>query len=95
MMRKRLMRGILVFGVALGLIPSPALAFQCPSLVKQAGDAMARMKGDDAKLGQAKDLVVQAQKLHNTGQHAESVKKANEALELLGVKGPARKRYSY
>lgn len=98
-MMKRLMIQIVVFGMALALITSPALAFQCPLLIKQANDAIAKMKTDDAKLKQAKGLVAEAQTLHNTGQHAESTRKANEALTLLGVKGeskpPAKKGYSY
>ncbi len=89
-MQKRLMTEIAAFTMVLGLITSPALAFQCPTLIKQANDALAK----------AKKLVDEAQKLHETGQHAESVKKANEALLLLGVKkaqaeSPPRKGYSY
>jgi hypothetical protein len=98
-MMKLLITGIGVCVIALGLITSPALAFQCPGLIKQADEAMAKMKADDAKIKQAKDLVAEAQRLHNAGQHAESVSKANEALVLLGVKAgskpPARKGYSY
>lgn len=92
---KRLMTGICVFGIALGLIASPALAFQCPGLIAQA----------NAKLKQVQDLVAEAQRLHNAGQHGESVRKANEALGLLKEvklkdvkeesKPPARRGYSY
>lgn len=98
-MLKRVTRWIVVFGVTLGLTTNSALAFQCPSLIKQANEAMAKMKADDPKLKQAKDLVAEAQRLHDSGQHAESVKKANEALALLGAraepKPPARRGYSY
>lgn len=72
-MVKRLMSGIFVFGIAIGLLASPALAFQCPVLIQQA----------NAKLKKVQDLVAEAQRLHNAGQHAESVKKANAALGLL------------
>lgn len=98
-MAKRLMTGIGIFGVVLGLIASPAAAFQCPSLIKQADEAIAKMKADDARVKQARALVAEAQRLHTVGQHADSVKKANEALVLLGVKTepkpPARRGYSY
>lgn len=98
-MMKRLMTGSSVLGIILALITSPALGFQCPGLIKQANDAMARMKAGDTKLKQAQDLVADAQRLHNAGQHAESVKKAKEALALLGGTGesqpPARRGYSY
>jgi hypothetical protein len=89
---KRLMTGIGVFGIALGLFTSPALAFRCPLLIKQATDAMAKTKAEDGKVKQAKELVAEARRLHDAGQHGESVKKANEALGLLGVKGSG---YSY
>ena len=98
-MMSRLITGIGVCGIAVVLITSSALAFQCPVLIKQANEAVAKMKGDDAKFKQAKDLIAEAQRLHNAGQHADSVKKANEALVLLGViaesKPPAKKGYSY
>ncbi len=94
-MRKPLMTWIGVFGIVVGVIASPVLAFQCPALINQANEAMTKVKADDAKLKQAKDLVAEAQKLHNAGQHAESVKKANEALALLGVTAPSRRGYSY
>lgn len=91
-MMKRLVTGIGAFAVALGLVTSPALAFRCPMLIKQANDAMAKMKAEDGKVKQAKELVAQAQRLHDSGQHGESVTKANEALGLLGVKAIG---YSY
>lgn len=94
-MMKRLMTGMGIFGIALALIASPALAFRCPTLIKQADDAMAAMRADDTKLKEAKKLTAEAQRLHDGGRHAESVKKAEEALALLGVKAPARRGYSY
>lgn len=96
---KRLMMALSGFGIMFGLLTSPVVAFQCPTLIKQANEAMAKMNPDGAKVKQAKDLVIEAQRLHNAGQHADSVKKANDALALLGVKGepkpPARRGYSY
>ncbi len=40
---------------------------------------------------QGKDKLAEAQKLHDSGKHGDSVKTANEALALLGVK-PAEKK---
>lgn len=94
-MRKPLRTSIGVVGIGVGVIASPALAFQCPALINQANEAMAKAKASDGKLTQAKDLVAHAQRLHDAGQHAESIKKANEALALLGVTAPARRGYSY
>ncbi len=63
-----------------------ALAFQCPGLIKQGRDAAAKMDAKDAKVAKAVSMLDQAESLHKAGKHAESVKEANEALGLLGVK---------
>jgi hypothetical protein len=49
------------------------------------------MKADDPKVKEANAKLAEAQKLHDGGKHADSVKTANEALALLGVK-PAEKK---
>ena len=46
---------------------------------------------DDPKAKEATAKLTEAQKLHDDGKHADSVKKANEALTLLGV-NPAEKK---
>ena len=88
-MTRRLMTAIAVFALALGPMAGPAPAFQCPVLIKQGREALAK----------AQALLDEAQKLHDGGQHAESVKKANEALVLLGVRKAQaespRKGYGY
>ena len=68
-----------------------AMASTCPLLIKQGKDAAAKMKADDAKVKEANAKLAEAQKLHDAGKHADSVKTANEALALLGVK-PAEKK---
>ena len=68
-----------------------AMASTCPLLIKQGKDAAAKMNADDPKVKEANTKLVEAQKLHDDGKHADSVKKANEALALLGVK-PAEKK---
>lgn len=72
--------------VALALTGGPALAGSCPTLIKAGRDAAAKMKADDPKVKQANAKLDEAQKLHDGGKHADSVKTANEALALLGVK---------
>jgi hypothetical protein len=62
-----------------------ALASNCPVLIKQGKDAAATMKADDPKVKAANAKLAEAQKLHDGGKHADSVKTANEALALLGV----------
>jgi hypothetical protein len=44
------------------------------------------MNPDDPKVKEANAKLAEAQKLHDAGKHADSVKTANEALALLGVK---------
>ena len=46
-MMKRFLLGIGSIGLALGLLVSPAWAFECPSLIQEANEAMAKIKGDE------------------------------------------------
>jgi len=79
------MKALVIAIVALALLAGPALANQCPLLIKQLNDAVSKMKADDSKVAQAKPLIAEAQKLHDSGQHAQSVAKADEAAKVLGV----------
>jgi hypothetical protein len=67
-----------------------AMASTCPLLIKQGKDAAAKMNADDPKVKEANAKLAEAQKLHDAGKHADSVKTANEALALLGVKPAAK-----
>ena len=81
------MMKILVIAVAvLTLLAGPAMANQCPLLIKQLNDAVGKMKADDAMVAKAKPVIAEAQKLHDGGKHADAVKKAEEAAKILGVK---------
>jgi len=81
-----------VTAVVIGLAFSGvALASNCPVLIKQGKEAAAKMKADDPKVKDANAKLAEAQKLHDSGKHTDSVKTANEALALLGVK-PAEKK---
>ncbi len=66
--------------LALGV---PAYASKCPALMKQANEQMAKMDQNSDKVKKAKSLVEEADKLHKAGNHADSVKKAEEALSTL------------
>ncbi len=78
---------VLVIAVALlAFLAGPAMANQCPLLIKQLNDAVAKMKADDPKVVQAKGKIAEAQKLHDGGKHADSVSTAEEAAKILGVK---------
>lgn len=78
---------VLVIALAvLTLLVGPAMASQCPLLIKQLNEAVGKMKADDAMVQKAKPLIAEAQKLHDAGKHADAVKKAEEAAKVLGVK---------
>ncbi len=64
-------------------VGAPAYAFKCPSLIRQANEQMAKMDQNSDAVKQAKALIEEADKLHKAGSHAESVKKAEEALARL------------
>jgi len=63
-----------------------ATANMCPTLVKQGRDAAATMDANSDKVKKAVSMLDKAEALHKEGKHADSVKQANEALDLLGVK---------
>jgi hypothetical protein len=59
-------------------------ANQCPLLIKQLNDGIAKM-ADKGKAAEAQKLVAEAQKLHEEGKHADSVKKCDEAAKVAGI----------
>ena len=56
-----------------------AFASSCPKVIKETREAAAKMKADDPKVKKAVAKLDEAQKLHDGGKHAESLKLANEA----------------
>ena len=80
---RRTMTGVLTVALALGLIAGPALAGQCPLLIKQIADATGNRL--DAAANSAKELAAEADALHKAGKHADSVKKAQEAATAAGL----------
>ncbi len=83
------MRGNVIASIALGVAiafggATVASANQCPLLIKQLNDGIAKVS-DKAKADEAKKLVAEAQKLHDAGKHAESVAKCDEAAKIAGI----------
>jgi hypothetical protein len=66
-------------------LPGPAGAFQCPLLIKQLTDQVAKLPPDDARVKQATPLIAEARKLHAEGSHAKSIAAADEAAKALGI----------
>ena len=72
--------------VALAFTAGVAFASSCPKVIKEGREAAAKMKADDPKVKAAVAKLDEAQKLHDGGKHADSLKLANEAAADLGVK---------
>jgi hypothetical protein len=81
---KRIM-AVIALGIAIAFGAGVASAAQCPLLIKQLNEGIAKMS-DKGKADQAKKLVAEAQKLHDEGKHAESVAKCEEAATVVGMK---------
>jgi len=77
------MRKLVMALAMVGLLAGPALANQCPLLVKQIMDATAGKTDDASKKAVA--LANEAKALHETGKHADSVKKAQEAAAAINL----------
>jgi hypothetical protein len=69
--------------VTVALTGSVAMASSCPKVIKEGRDAAAKMPKDDPKVKGALAKLDEAQKLHDTGKHTESLAKANEAVADL------------
>ncbi|MGH7355589.1 MAG: hypothetical protein ACRELS_13560 [Candidatus Rokuibacteriota bacterium] len=72
--------------LSVALMSGAALASGCPKVIKEGRDAAAKMTAGDPKVKGAVAKLDEAQKLHDAGKHAESLKTANDALAELGVK---------
>lgn len=81
---RRLIMAVATGALGLVLSAGPALAFQCPTLIKQINDAAGNRF--DAGAASAKALAAQADALHKAGKHAESIAKADEAAKAMGLK---------
>ena len=58
----------------------------CPVLIKQGRDAATTMNQSDPNVKNALTKLDRAAALHKEGKHVDSMREANEALTLLGVK---------
>ena len=77
------MRHLALALAVVGLLAGPALANQCPLLIKQVMDATAGKTDDASKKAVA--LAAEAKTLHAAGKHAESVAKADEAAKAINL----------
>lgn len=77
------MRMLLMALAIVAIAALPALANQCPLLVKQVQDATAGKTDPASKKAMA--LANEAKALHDSGKHAESVAKADEAAKAINL----------
>jgi hypothetical protein len=85
-------RAVLVAVVLWSFLGAPAAAFQCPQLIKRAQDELGALPPPKApshavnrepQVKLIRERLAAAQAAHDKGSHGESVKLANEALEML------------
>ena len=69
--------------VSLMFTAGAAMASSCPKIIKEGRDAASKMKADDPKVKAVVAKLDEAQKLHDAGKHADSLKLANEAAADL------------
>ena len=82
---KRLMAVVAVV-VAIAFVGvTLAEAGQCPLLIKQLKEGVAKVSDTKTKASVDK-MIAEAEKLHADGKHAESVKKCEEAAKAAGIK---------
>ena len=77
------MKNLVMALAMVSLLAGPALANQCPTLIKQVTDATAGKTDDASKKAVA--LANEAKALHDAGKHAESVAKADEAAKAINL----------
>jgi hypothetical protein len=82
---KRMM-AILAMVVAVAFVGATIVeANQCPLLIKQLKEGVVKVS-DPKKKADVEKMIAEAEKLHASGKHAESVKKCEEAAKVAGIK---------
>ncbi len=79
------MRAVLIALILPLALVAPAQAFQCPLLIKQLTDQVAKLPPDDPRVKKARPLIEEARKLHAEGSHAKSIAAADEAAKALEI----------
>ena len=64
----------------------PVWARTCPKLIKEGRELLAQSKLAQSEKNKAKSLIDESEKLHDGGDHGQSMKKIKEALTLLKKK---------
>jgi hypothetical protein len=73
-----------IIAVALSLFSAqPLWARTCPKLIKEGKDVLAKTKLSDPEKNKIRNLIDESEKLHDAGDHDQSLAKIKEALALL------------
>lgn len=77
-----------IFAAAVAMIATigPASANSCPTLIQEGRDLLSKANYSKTEAAKITALLDESEKLHNSGDHGASVRKANEALLLLKKK---------
>ncbi len=76
---------LLAGGITLGL-SAPAFAFQCPSEMAEIDQALQTAELSDEQRQRVEELRAEGERLHEQGQHQESLDTLAQAQEILGIK---------
>lgn len=79
------MKKFVIAAALVAALVTPALANQCPKLMKKIDAAMATAQVDDATKTKVMALYEKGKTEHEAGDHAASEADLNAALKLLGM----------
>ncbi len=80
------MKRLFIAVAVLVVMTSPAFAKHCPADAKIIDEALGKATGlTSTQMTQVKELHDKGMALHNSGNHAESIKVLHEATKILGV----------
>ena len=83
-MRHHLASSIMT-AIVLGLgVTAPAFAFRCPTVIAELQAKLAEAELGDAERAQVEELIAEGQRLHEAGEHQQSLDTLAQAEEMLG-----------
>lgn len=77
------MKSLIAAAAIIVSLSAPAFASECPSLIKNAEEAMKAATLDDAKTKKIMEHIATAKAEHEAGKHVESIAILNDALKLI------------
>ncbi len=77
------MKSLLAAAAILAGFSIPALAGQCPDMIKKAEEGLSMSTQDEAAKKKISDHIAEAKAQHEAGKHDESVATLNDTMSLL------------